>query len=167
MEVNCRLQVEHPVTEMTTGIDLVREQLHIAAGHPLSVRQEEVLPRGWAMETRVNAEDPAGGFMPTPGTLTEFVPPGGPFVRVDTHAYPGWRVGPDYDSLLAKTVVWAPDRDQAIARMDRALGEFRIEGPGLRTTIGFLRRILAHPTHRNGRHTTGLVAEIAAGGESG
>ena len=88
------------------------------------------------------------------------MPPGGPFVRVDSHAYPGWLMGPDYDSLLAKTVVWAPDREQAIARMDRALGEFRVEGQGLRTTIGFLREILAHPAHRAGNHTTGFVAEM-------
>jgi acetyl-CoA carboxylase biotin carboxylase subunit len=164
MEVNCRLQVEHPVTEMSTGIDLVREQLLIAAGLPLSVRQEELAPRGWSIESRVNAEDPDRDFAPTPGVLTEFMPPGGPFVRVDSHAYPGWLMGPDYDSLLAKTVVWAPDRDQAIARMDRALGEFRVEGHGVRTTIGFLREILAHPEHRAGRHTTGFVAEMAAAG---
>nr|WP_223297463.1 acetyl-CoA carboxylase biotin carboxylase subunit [Catenulispora acidiphila] len=160
MEVNCRLQVEHPVTEMSTGIDLVREQLLIAAGRPLSVRQEDLAPRGWSIESRVNAEDPERNFAPTPGLLTEFMPPGGPFVRVDSHAYPGWLMGPDYDSLLAKTVVWAPDREQAIARMDRALGEFRVEGQGLRTTIGFLREILAHPAHRAGTHTTGFVAEM-------
>ncbi|MDH6124963.1 acetyl-CoA carboxylase biotin carboxylase subunit [Kitasatospora sp. GP82] len=161
MEINCRLQVEHPVTEMVTGIDLVREQITIAAGLPLSFRQEEVQPRGVAVECRVNAEDPARNFAPTPGLLTEFVPPGGPFVRVDTHAYTGWPVGPDYDSLLAKTVVWAPDRPQALARMDRALGEFRIEGPVVRTTTGFLREALARPEFQAGMHTTGLVARMA------
>ncbi|BFV55437.1 acetyl-CoA carboxylase biotin carboxylase subunit [Kitasatospora sp. CMC57] len=157
MEINCRLQVEHPVTEMVTGIDLVREQLTVAAGLPLTMRQEDVRPRGVAVECRVNAEDPDREFVPTPGLLTEFVPPGGQFVRMDTHAYPGWYVGPDYDSLLAKAVVWAPDREQALARMDRALGEFRIDGPGLRTTTGFLRRVLARPEFRAGAHTTGLV----------
>ncbi|MDR3034480.1 MAG: acetyl-CoA carboxylase biotin carboxylase subunit [Kitasatospora sp.] len=162
MEVNCRLQVEHPVTEMVTGIDLVREQLTIAAGERLTLRQDAVRPRGVAVEARVNAEDPDRGFLPTPGLLTEFVPPGGPFVRVDTHAYPGWLIGPDYDSLLAKTVAWAPDRAQAIARLDRALGEFRIDGPTVRTTTGYLRRTLADPRFRAGRHTTGLVAEMAA-----
>ncbi|WP_405020609.1 acetyl-CoA carboxylase biotin carboxylase subunit [Kitasatospora sp. NBC_00070] len=157
MEINCRLQVEHPVTEMVTGIDIVREQLGVAAGLPLAIRQQDVRPRGVAVECRVNAEDPDRGFAPTPGLLTEFVPPGGQFVRVDTHAYPGWYVGPDYDSLLAKAVVWAPDREQALARMDRALGEFRIDGTGLRTTTGFLRRVLARPEFRAGTHTTGLV----------
>ena len=161
MEINCRLQVEHPVTEMVTGIDIVREQLMVAAGLPLTVRQRDVSPRGVAVECRVNAEDPARDFAPTPGLLTEFVPPGGQFVRIDTHAYPGWYVGPDYDSLLAKTVVWAPDRAQALARMDRALSEFRIDGTGLRTTIGFLRQVLAHPDFRTAQHTTGLVEAMS------
>ncbi|MCX4744164.1 acetyl-CoA carboxylase biotin carboxylase subunit [Kitasatospora sp. NBC_01287] len=161
MEINCRLQVEHPVTELVTGVDIVREQINVAAGLPLSVRQEEVSCRGVALECRVNAEDPAREFAPAPGLLTEFVPPGGPFVRVDTHACPGWRIGPDYDSLLAKVAVWAPDREQAVARMDRALGEFRVAGAGVRTTLGFLRTTLAHPVFRAARHTTGLVATMA------
>ncbi|MGF1432052.1 acetyl-CoA carboxylase biotin carboxylase subunit [Kitasatospora sp. LaBMicrA B282] len=160
MEINCRLQVEHPVTELVTGVDIVREQITIAAGLPLSVRQPEVTVRGVAMECRVNAEDPARDFAPAPGVLAEFVPPGGPFVRIDTHAYPGWRVGPDYDSLVAKACVWAPDRDQAIARMDRVLGEFRIGGPGVRTTVGFLQRTLAHPLFQLAEHTTGLVGSM-------
>ncbi|MEU8567750.1 acetyl-CoA carboxylase biotin carboxylase subunit [Streptomyces pathocidini] len=167
MEINCRLQVEHPVTEMVTGIDVVREQILVAAGLPLSVRQADVTTRGVAVECRVNAEDPDRDFAPTPGLLYEFVPPGGPFVRVDTHSYSGWRVGPDYDSLLAKAVVWAPDRPQAMARMDRALEEFRVGGEGVRTTIGFLRRALSHPEFRAGRHTTGLVAKMAAEEELG
>ncbi len=161
MEVNCRLQVEHPVTEMVTGVDIVREQILIAAGHPLSLRQEDVVARGVAVECRVNAEDPARDFAPTPGVLTEFVPPGGPFVRVDTHAFTGWRVGPDYDSLLAKAVVWAPDRDQARARMDRVLAEFRITGAGVRTTAAFLRTVLERPEFRAAAHTTGLVGAMA------
>lgn len=162
METNCRLQVEHPVTEMVTGIDIVREQILIAAGQPLSIRQEDVVRRGVAIECRVNAEDPDREFIPAPGLLTEFIPPGGPFVRVDTHAFPGWRMGPDYDSLLAKTVVWAPDREQALARMDRALGEFRVTGEGVRTTLGFLRRTLAHPDFRSATHTTGLIGTMSA-----
>jgi acetyl-CoA carboxylase biotin carboxylase subunit len=162
MEINCRLQVEHPVTEMVTGIDIVREQILIAAGLPLSFRQPEIVTRGVAVECRVNAEDPARDFAPAPGLLTEFVPPGGPFVRVDTHAYPGWLIGPDYDSLLAKTVVWAPDRQQAIARMDRALSEFRVDGGGVRTTLPFLRRTLARPEFRSATHTTDLVATMSA-----
>ncbi|MGP3922144.1 acetyl-CoA carboxylase biotin carboxylase subunit [Streptomyces sp. 8N616] len=163
MEINCRLQVEHPVTEMLTGIDIVREQILIAAGLPLNVCQEDVVRRGVAVECRVNAEDPERDFAPTPGRLTEFVPPAGPFVRVDTHCFPDWLVGPDYDSLLAKTVVWAPDREQALARMDRALEEFRVEGHGVRTTIGFLRRALAHPEFRAAAHTTGLVGKLLGG----
>ncbi|WP_331767321.1 acetyl-CoA carboxylase biotin carboxylase subunit [Embleya sp. NBC_00896] len=162
LEINCRIQVEHPVTEMVTGVDIVREQLKIAAGAPLSFRQEEVVPRGVAIECRINAEDPDRGFAPTPGRLNEFVAPGGPCVRVDTHAYAGWKVGPDYDSLLAKVIVWAPDRDQAIARADRALGEFRVTGDGVRTTKGFLRRILAHPRFRAGDHSTSLVGAMTA-----
>ncbi|MEU6173153.1 acetyl-CoA carboxylase biotin carboxylase subunit [Streptantibioticus parmotrematis] len=161
MEVNCRLQVEHPVTEMVTGIDIVREQILIADGQRLAFRQEDVVPRGVAIECRVNAEDPARDFAPAPGTLTEFVPPGGPFVRVDTHAFADWEVGPHYDSLLAKAVVWAPDREQARARMDRALGEFRIDGAGMRTTSEFLRSVLAHPRFRAASHTTSLVAAMA------
>ncbi|GAB2714192.1 acetyl-CoA carboxylase biotin carboxylase subunit [Kitasatospora kifunensis] len=161
MEINCRLQVEHPVTELVTGVDIVREQITVAAGLPLSVRQDEVRTNGVALECRVNAEDPARDFAPAPGLLTEFVPPGGPFVRIDTHAYPGWRVGPDYDSLLAKAAVWAPDRAQAIARMDRVLEEFRVSGPGVRTTIGFLRSTLAHPLFQTAQHTTGLVASMS------
>ncbi|MFE0463187.1 acetyl/propionyl/methylcrotonyl-CoA carboxylase subunit alpha [Kitasatospora sp. NPDC058965] len=160
MEVNCRLQVEHPVTEWVTGFDLVREQITVAAGAPLSVSQADLVPRGVALECRVNAEDPERDFTPAPGTLTEFVPPGGPFVRVDTHAFTGWRIGPDYDSLLAKVAVWAPDRAQAIARMQRALGEFRVDGPGVRTTAGFLGEVLDHPLFRAGGHTTGLVATM-------
>jgi acetyl-CoA carboxylase, biotin carboxylase subunit len=162
MEINCRLQVEHPVTEMATGVDLVREQILVAAGQPMTLRQSQLAQRGVAMECRVNAEDPERDFAPTPGLLTEFQPPSGPFVRVDTHAFPGWRVTPDYDSLLAKTVVWAPDREQALARMDRALGEFRVAGEGVRTTLGFLQRILAHPRFRSAAHTTGLVESVSA-----
>ncbi|GAA2484472.1 acetyl-CoA carboxylase biotin carboxylase subunit [Streptomyces thermolineatus] len=162
MEINCRLQVEHPVTEMVTGIDIVREQILVAAGLPLSIRQSDVVVRGSSVECRINAENPARGFVPTPGPLTEFVTPGGPFVRVDTHAHPGWTIGPDYDSLLAKAVVWAPDRAQAVARMDRALSEFRIDGRGVRTTIDFLRRTLARPEFRSATHTTGLVDTMTA-----
>ncbi|MYS80885.1 acetyl-CoA carboxylase biotin carboxylase subunit [Embleya scabrispora] len=157
LEINCRIQVEHPVTEMVTGVDIVREQLAIAAGAPLAFGQDDVVPRGVAIECRINAEDPERGFAPTPGRLTEFVPPGGPWVRIDTHAHEGWTVGPDYDSLLAKAIVWAPDRDQAIARAERALSEFRVAGGGVHTTLGFLRRLLADPVFRAGKHSTGLV----------
>ncbi|WP_433261197.1 acetyl-CoA carboxylase biotin carboxylase subunit [Actinosynnema sp. CS-041913] len=163
IEANCRIQVEHPVTEMVTGIDVVREQLLVAGGLPLSVEQSAVEFRGVALECRINAEDPTRDFAPCPGTVTEFVPPGGPFVRLDTHVHTGSVVPPDYDSLLAKLVVWAPDRDAALARMERALAEFRIAGAGLRTTREVLREILADERFRAGTHSTSLLAEMAAG----
>ncbi|MFD0774248.1 acetyl/propionyl/methylcrotonyl-CoA carboxylase subunit alpha [Streptomonospora algeriensis] len=157
IETNCRIQVEHPVTEMATGVDLVREQLRIAAGEPITFQQADVEPRGAAVECRVNAEDPDRGFVPSAGRLDEFVPPGGPFVRVDTHAYPGWTVTPHYDSLLAKVITWGADRDQALDRMDRALGEFRISGAGVRTTIPLLRGLLQDPRFRAGECTTSYL----------
>jgi acetyl-CoA carboxylase biotin carboxylase subunit len=160
MEVNSRIQVEHPVTEMRSGVDLVREQLRIAFGEPLSVSQSDITLRGTAIECRVNVENPGRDFAPTPGVIEEFLLPGGPFVRVDTHGYPGYRVPPSYDSLLAKVIVWAPDRDQALARMTRALGEFRISGPGVHTTIGFLEKVLAHPLFRDAKHDTSLTETI-------
>lgn len=162
IEVNCRIQVEHPVTEMVTGVDLVREQIRVAAGRPLAFTQQEIHRRGVAVECRVNAEDPGREFAPCPGELTEFVPPGGPFVRVDTHAYPGWRIPPQYDSLLAKVIAWAPDRGQALDRMDRALAEFRIGGPGVHTTGPVLREVLADPEFRAGTHSTALLAARSA-----
>jgi acetyl-CoA carboxylase biotin carboxylase subunit len=160
MEINCRIQVEHPVTEMRTGVDLVREQLKVAAGEPLSFQQSDIQLQGTAIECRVNVEDPDRDFAPTPGVLEEFRPPGGPFVRVDTHGYVGYRVPPTYDSLLAKTIVWAPDREQAIARMVRALGEFEISGPGVRTTIGFLRNVLGHPLFASAKHDTAFTDTV-------
>ncbi|MGW7537839.1 acetyl-CoA carboxylase biotin carboxylase subunit [Amycolatopsis sp. NPDC054798] len=154
MEVNCRIQVEHPVTEMVTGIDLVAEQLRIAAGQPLRHSQSDVRPAGAALECRINAEDPARQFRPAPGTLTEFAVPGGPFVRTDTHAFPGYRIPAAYDSLLAKLIVWGPDRDAAIARMRAALEELRAAGPGIHTTAGYLGEVLADPRFRQARHDT-------------
>ncbi|MEH0819978.1 MULTISPECIES: acetyl-CoA carboxylase biotin carboxylase subunit [unclassified Micromonospora] len=164
LEINCRIQVEHPVTEMITGIDLVHEQLHIAAGLPLRLRQQDVRPHGVAVECRVNVEDPDRDFAPTPGRLDRFVPPGGPFTRVDTHGHPGYLVGPYYDSLLAKVAVWAPDREMALNRLERALEEFDIAGPGVRTTIPFVRRVLDDPAFRKGRYTTSLVERLLAEG---
>ncbi|MFI7575579.1 acetyl/propionyl/methylcrotonyl-CoA carboxylase subunit alpha [Micromonospora sp. NPDC049497] len=162
LEINCRIQVEHPVTEMITGIDLVHEQLHIAAGVPLRWRQEEIRPHGVAIECRVNVEDPDRDFAPTPGRLERFLPPGGPFTRVDTHGRPGYLVGPHYDSLLAKVAVWAPDRELALNRLERALEEFDIAGPGIRTTIPFVRRVLDDAGFRTGRYSTGLVDRLLA-----
>lgn len=160
MEVNCRLQVEHPVTELVTGMDLVCEQLRIAAGEPLGYGQDDITHRGAAIECRINAEDPARNFQPTPGLLTEFEPPGGPWVRVDTHARPGYEVPPNYDSLLAKVIVWAPDRDAAIARMRRALAELRACGPSVATTAPFLSGLLDHPRFRAAQHDTALIASL-------
>ncbi|GAA2689721.1 acetyl-CoA carboxylase biotin carboxylase subunit [Nonomuraea recticatena] len=159
MEINARIQVEHPVTEMLTGVDLVAEQLRVAAGERLSFTQEQVTLTGAAIECRINAEDPAAGFRPTPGTLTVFNPPGGPGVRVDSGFAQGDRVPPDYDSLIAKLVVWAPTRAQAIARADRALAEFEVEGPGVATTIPLLRELLALPEFAKATHTTRFVEE--------
>ncbi|MBB5872853.1 acetyl-CoA carboxylase biotin carboxylase subunit [Allocatelliglobosispora scoriae] len=161
MEVNCRIQVEHPITEMIFGVDLVREQLRIAAGEPLGLVQSELVPRGTAIECRVNAEDPSRDFMPTPGVLTEFAMPGGPFVRTDTDARPGCRVSAVYDPLLAKVAVWAPDRPQALARMRRALDEVHVVGPGVCTNRDFLRTALDHPDFIAGTHDTSLVADLA------
>ncbi|WP_319461756.1 acetyl/propionyl/methylcrotonyl-CoA carboxylase subunit alpha [Micromonospora sp. RTP1Z1] len=162
LEINCRIQVEHPVTEMVTGVDLVHEQLYIAAGVPLRLRQEDIRLHGVSVECRVNVEDPDRDFAPTPGRLERFRPPGGPFTRVDTHGHAGYLVSPHYDSLLAKVAVWAPDRASALDRLERALGEFDVAGPGVRTTIPFVRRVLDDAAFRKARHTTGLVDRLLA-----
>jgi len=143
MEMNTRIQVEHPVTEMCTNFDLVKEQIRVAAGEPLSMLLHGNRLRGHAMECRVNAEDPARNFQPSPGLITAYHPPGGPGVRVDTHIYAGYTVPPYYDSLLAKVIVHGNDRDEAIARMRQALDSFIIEG--VTTTIPFLGRVMRHP----------------------
>jgi acetyl-CoA carboxylase biotin carboxylase subunit len=166
MEMNARLQVEHPVTEMVTGIDLVEQQIRVACGERLVLRQRDVVLRGSAVECRINAEDPDHDFRPTPGPVERFLAPGGAFTRVDTHVFPGYVVPPHYDSLLAKLVVWAPDRPAALARARRALDELVIDGPQLRTTTSFAARVLDHPMFRAARHTTELVDLILAGTES-
>jgi acetyl-CoA carboxylase, biotin carboxylase subunit len=152
MEMNARIQVEHPVTEMLTGVDLVREQLLVADGRRLQLRQEDVVARGAAIECRINAEDPARGFAPAPGHLDVLQAPGGPWTRFDAGYRQGDDISPHYDSLLGKLVVWAPDRDQAIRRMDRALGELRVEGPGVHTTIALHRALLRDPDVAADRH---------------
>jgi acetyl-CoA carboxylase, biotin carboxylase subunit len=157
MEMNTRIQVEHPVTEWVTGVDLVREQILAAAGEPLSVRQEDIQLKGHAIECRINAEDPERNFMPSPGTITEYLPPGGIGVRVDSAAYPGYTVPPHYDSMIAKLIVWAPTREQAIDRMIRALLEFRIEG--VKTTIPFHLKLLQHEKFRSGDVSTRFLEE--------
>ena len=162
MEMNARIQVEHPVSEMITSFDLIQEQILVAAGESLSVSQDEVEFRGHSIECRVNAEDPDNNFAPTAGRLDTYVPPGGPWTRVDSHCYPGWTVSPFYDSLIAKLIVWAPDRERAINRMQRALGEFEIAGKGVKTTIPFHQRILAHPQFRSGDVSTDFVEHFMA-----
>ncbi len=162
MEMNARIQVEHPVSEMITSCDLIQEQIRVAAGEALSVTQDDVVFRGHAIECRINAEDPDHDFAPTAGRLDTFVPPGGPWTRVDSHCYPGWMVSPFYDSLIAKLIVWAPDRERAINRMQRALGEFEITGRGVKTTIPFHQRILANEQFRSGDVTTDFVEQFMA-----
>jgi acetyl-CoA carboxylase biotin carboxylase subunit len=149
MEMNTRIQVEHPVTEMVTRLDLVKEQIRIAAGEPLDIRQEDVLQDGCAIECRINAEDPDRNFLPVPGLVESFHIPGGPGVRVDTHVYAGYRVPPHYDSLLAKLIVHGRDREEAICRMGRALEEFVVEG--IPTTIPFHQAVMKHPDFLRGR----------------
>ena len=143
MEMNTRIQVEHPVTEMCTSADLVKEQIRVAAGEPLSITLHGNRLRGHAIECRVNAENPARNFQPSPGLITAYHPPGGPGVRVDTHIYAGYTVPPYYDSLLAKVIVHGNDRGEALARMRQALDSFIIEG--VTTTIPFLGRVMRHP----------------------
>jgi len=163
MEMNARIQVEHPVSEMITSVDLIQEQIRVAAGEPLSVSQDDVVLSGHAMECRVNAEDPDRDFAPAAGRLDVYVPPGGPWTRVDSHCYPGWTIAPFYDSLIAKLIVWAPTRPEAIERMDRALSEFQIEGRGVKTTIPFHRRVLADERFRSGDVSTEFVEAFMAG----
>jgi acetyl-CoA carboxylase biotin carboxylase subunit len=158
MEMNARLQVEHPVSEEVTGIDLVREQLRIASGSPLVARG--VLPSsGHAIELRLNAEDPGRGFAPSPGTLTRFRPPLGPGVRIDTHAYEGYTVPPTYDSLLAKLVVHDATREACLARLERALAELEVEG--VATTAPLFREMLHDPPFRQGRYSTAYIEDAA------
>jgi acetyl-CoA carboxylase biotin carboxylase subunit len=143
MEMNTRIQVEHPVTEMVTGYDIVKEQIRVALGEPLSLPNGMAKLRGHAIECRVNAEDPYRNFQPCPGLITAYHPPGGPGVRVDTHVYAGYTVPPHYDSLLAKVIVHGRDRTEALARMGQALDSFILEG--VTTTIPFLARVIRHP----------------------
>jgi acetyl-CoA carboxylase biotin carboxylase subunit len=150
IEMNTRIQVEHPVTEMVTGIDLVREQIRIASGEPLGYRQRAITVRGHAIECRINAEDPEH-FVPSPGTVTAWLPPGGYGVRVDSHLMPGATVPPYYDSLIAKIIVHGRDRAEAIARMQRALSETVLEG--VKTTIPYHQKLLADPAFLSGEHT--------------
>jgi acetyl-CoA carboxylase biotin carboxylase subunit len=159
IEMNTRIQVEHPVTELVTGIDLVKEQLRIARGEPLSVRQDELRLDGAAIEVRINAEDPERSFMPSPGEITVLELPAGPGVRVDTAAYAGYHVPPFYDSLVAKLICWGRDRAEALARTRRALEEFRVEG--IKTTIPFHLELLADPAVQAGDYHVEFLEQRA------
>jgi acetyl-CoA carboxylase biotin carboxylase subunit len=152
MEMNTRIQVEHPVTEMITGVDLIKEQIRVASGEKLSLTQEEVTFNGWAIECRINAENPEKNFMPSPGRINMYLPPGGLGVRVDSAAYPGYMIPPYYDSMIAKLIVHAPTREEAIARMKRALNEFVIEG--IHTTIPFHIKLFEHEKFVEGDFNT-------------
>jgi acetyl-CoA carboxylase, biotin carboxylase subunit len=155
MEMNTRIQVEHPVTEMVTGIDLIVAQIRIAQGEKLGFSQSDVEIRGHAIECRINAEDPKYNFRPSPGRISAYLPPGGPGVRVDSHVYTDYDIPPYYDSLIGKLIVWGPDRKTAIARTKRALREFAITG--LPTTIGFHQKILENPDFIRGDVYTNFI----------
>ena len=158
LEMNTRLQVEHPVTEMVTGLDLVRKQIQIAAGQPLGLSQEEVSWRGAALECRIYAEDPEKGFLPSPGLIRSLRQPSGPGVREDSGIYQGWEVPVFYDPMLSKLVTWAETRSEAVSRMNRALAEYRISG--IKTTIPFFRTILAHPKFLSAELSTDFIEKF-------
>lgn len=158
MEMNTRIQVEHPVTEMVTGIDLIKEQIRCAAGETLRFRQEDIRLRGHAIEVRINAEDPARNFAPCPGRIELYNPPGGPGVRVDSHAYAGYVIPPFYDSMIGKLIVHGEDRQEALARCVRALQEFSIEG--VSTTIDFAIHLLHHDGVRRGDYHTSYIEKL-------
>jgi acetyl-CoA carboxylase biotin carboxylase subunit len=158
MEMNTRIQVEHPVTEEVMGCELIKEQIRVAAGESLSRHVLEAIPRGHSIECRINAEDPYNKFMPSPGTITLWYAPGGKGVRVDTHVYSGYSVPPYYDSMIAKLIITGATREIAIARMKRALGEFTIHG--IKTTIPFQQEILNHPDFAAGTYDIGWVGRF-------
>jgi acetyl-CoA carboxylase biotin carboxylase subunit len=155
MEMNTRVQVEHPVTEMITNVDIIKEQIKIADGQPLSIRQRDVQFNGHAIECRINAENPDRNFLPSPGEITIYLPPGGPGIRVDSHAYQGYHILPHYDSLVAKLICWGRDRTEAIDRMRRALNEFVIDG--IHTTISFHLKVMDNEQFKAGNVSTNFI----------
>ncbi|MGB9627993.1 MAG: acetyl-CoA carboxylase biotin carboxylase subunit, partial [Thermodesulfobacteriota bacterium] len=155
LEVNARVQVEHPVTEMVTGVDIVKEQIRIASGLPLSFKQEDVHWRGWAMECRINAEDPLNDFVPTPGKIRNYHAPGGTGIRVDSGVYSSYTIPPFYDPMISKLIVWGRDRDEAIERMRRGLYEYVIIG--IKTNIPFHKAVMENPTFRKGELGTHFI----------
>ena len=160
MEVNTRIQVEHTVTEMLYDVDLVREQLRVAMGQPLSWKQSNLIPRGHVFQFRVNAENPADRFATCPGRLEYYIPPGGPGVRIDSACYSGYVIPPHYDSMIAKLLVKGLDRLDAIAIGRRALSEFHFGGPGIQSTIPFHLYMLSHPRFLSGDYTIGYIDEL-------
>ena len=158
MEMNTRIQVEHPVTEMIVGLDLIAEQIRIAQGEKLQLTQDQVVLRGHAIECRINAEDPDHDFRPAPGRISGYLPPGGPGVRMDSHIYTDYQIPPYYDSLIGKLIVWGPDRPTAIKRMKRALRECALTG--LTTTISFHQKILETPEFLQGEVYTNFVEQV-------
>jgi acetyl-CoA/propionyl-CoA carboxylase biotin carboxyl carrier protein len=164
LEMNTRIQVEHTVTEMISGLDLVREQIRVAAGEELGFGQDDIAFHGFAIEGRVNAEDPADNFRPAPGTISAYREPGGLGVRVDSAAYPGYTISPDYDSMIAKLIVWAPTRAQAIARLARAIDEYQIDG--VPTTLPLLRALCDEPNVKDASYGTATLERFAASGFS-
>ena len=158
IEVNTRIQVEHPVTEMVTGLDLVKEQIRVASGESLNMKQEDIALDGWAMECRINATDPSNGFAPSPGRIQVYHAPGGPNVRVDTHVFAGYEIPPYYDSLLAKLITRGRTRQEAIRVMQRSLDEFLIEP--IRTTIPLHKQIFSDPTFWRGHISTDYIDQL-------
>ncbi len=158
MEMNTRIQVEHPVTEMVTGIDIVKEQIKIAAGEKLKINQDDIVVRGCAIECRINAEDPDREFLPSPGKITTYQVPGGPGVRVDTHAYPGYEISKYYDSMIGKLICYGKDRHETISVVRRALDEFMI-GP-IKTTIPFHKKVFTNPKFLQGKYYTDFVERL-------
>ncbi|SEP73070.1 acetyl-CoA carboxylase biotin carboxylase subunit [Piscibacillus halophilus] len=157
MEMNTRIQVEHPVTEMVTGVDLIKEQIKVANGEKLTFKQEDIKFEGWAIECRINAENPFRNFMPSAGKVEMYLPPGGFGVRVDSAAYSGWNIPPYYDSMIAKLITYGNTRDEAIRRMDRSLDEFVIDG--IHSTISFHKRMMNHPVFVDGDFNTKFLEE--------
>jgi acetyl-CoA carboxylase biotin carboxylase subunit len=161
LEMNTRLQVEHPVTEMVTGLDLVKLQIAVAAGNELPLRQEDIVMRGSAVECRIYAEDPENNFFPSPGKIVRLRRPSGPGVRDDGGVYEGWTVPIDYDPLISKLVAWGSTRDEAIARMQRALLEYQIDG--IKSNIAFFLEVLRHPDFRKGDFDTSFIERMKGG----
>jgi acetyl-CoA carboxylase biotin carboxylase subunit len=164
MEMNTRIQVEHPVTEMVTGLDLIKEQIRVAAGEKLKIQQDHIQLNGWGIECRINAEDYEKDFLPSPGKIQVLNLPGGPGVRVDTHIYQGYEIPPHYDSLIAKLIVHGRNREEAIKIMSRALSEFTIEP--IKTTIGFHQQLMENPLFRKGEISTHFVQDLYKGAEA-